>query len=344
MYFGARAVPQLASLGCALQTLDEATIGLNERLSALKHGHGETWQSTAYEILVAAALSRFGFTVEFLPTKQTKTPDLKAYLNPGEDVYVECKQKAAVTVYERNEAKWASGIFAALRSTLRAKSMSGIFELSLHLELKSIDQNTVFEACMSLLRRRSGTSWVYFPWGSARFTRLEKSASMTVTPLYSPHFLEAVFGWKPEMPISDGAIFQVDAPRSILSQRASNPCALYWSSVSPKARRNRNRAVAELFSDACNQMPDGSIGAVYISYNETKAPSLADERTNAVIEELHQWSHEARFLIPVTRVNRLYLAPIGHGGPDMIENSLDLRAEYATPDFCELFPCLVFTS
>jgi hypothetical protein len=99
------ALADLSRLAVSVRLLDQAgATGLDERLLRLQ-GDYDLFESTSFELNVAADFARNGHTVEFLPesTDGDRTPDLVV----DNAVEVECKKKFTRTQRDRrNEESW----------------------------------------------------------------------------------------------------------------------------------------------------------------------------------------------------------------------------------------------
>lgn len=85
------------------------------------------------------------------------------------------------------------------------------------------------------------------------------------------------------------------------------------------------------------------MGVIYLAYREGRRASVADAQTKACLEEWKDIAHRRSILVPAIIINRVYARALGHGNPDLIENAIVGRAEYAHPSFPDRIPWSVFT-
>lgn len=339
-FFGAMSVPQLTQLGLAFSRLRYFSGEVKERITDLLRPPPSDPDKTAYEFLVAGAFERQGRPVEFIPTGQNKTPDLR--IGEGEmSLFVECKRKAELSDYEAAEARTLLELFIKFRAETTARKISGIMDVSFRIPLDELPAGAAIISLRDALRTRGR---IYRPWGSVEFIRTEWEIPVTPTRLYSPIFLNQTFGWHCDIPSHDGLICQVNPVDCFNVAKATGGLALKWNSLSSVAIAKKSRAVLSLFGKAIKQFPDNSIGIPYIAYSETARAEVADRRTAALMSEFKHLDHRGGIVVPELRVSRLYATPIGHGSPDLIENTLKMKADYLPSNHPEVLPSNVFTN
>ena len=59
------------------------------------------------------------------------------------------------------------------------------------------------------------------------------------------------------------------------------------------------------------------MGTVYVAYSEGDRPSVADDRSAFMIEQLKAWDHRWEIRVPVAVLNRLVARPLAHGSHDV---------------------------
>ncbi len=338
-FFGATAIPQLTQLGLAFSRIERFAGEVSERIADLLRPPPTDPDKTIYEFLVAAAFERRNRPVEFVRTAQHKPPDLR--IGPqSESVFVECKRKAELSEYEASEARTLLELFRAVRAETVERGICGVVDLSFRDPIDEIAAAAVLTGLDGALRTKGR---IYRSWGSVEFTRSEWETTVPPTRLYSPIFLERVFGWSCDIPSHDGMICQVTPPESFHVERVTGGLAFKWNSLSPTAIAKKSRAVLSLFGKAIQQFPDRSIGIPYLAYSETARAEVANRRTVALKNEFLHLEHQRGIVVPEMRVSRLYAAPIGHGDPDLIENTLKMRADYAPANLPDVLPSSIFT-
>ena len=339
-YFGAMAVPQIAELGKVFSRLSMLKGDVPGRIAELLRVKGSDPDNTVYEFLVAGAFTKFGVPVEFVKTSTAKTPDLHV----GSDhsrLFIECKRRSGPFQYEREEAAKLQLVFETLRSDPEFNEVHGVYEIDFFVPVAVVDENELYRA---LRKGRALRSRAYHQWGSIEFLRFDSEIPVSLTRLYSPIFLSKVFGWSCDIPSHDGMVCQVASPSSFTVDRAHKPFAIKWNSLSNEAIEKKSRAVTSLLGDALKQFPKKCWGVPYICYPESSRIEIADKRTANIQREFKDIFHDASFRVPEIRVNRLYASPIGDGGPDLIENTLEIVADFVLPENRGVFPSSVFTN
>jgi hypothetical protein len=347
MFAGALLVPQLAALGLALPYL--STIGgeVGDRLSALVRNAGDSADATVYELLVAASCARAGRDVEFLtaakkPTGE-KTPDFRVHGYPF-PVVVECKRRKAMLNTDLAEAERMKQLLACLRSACQHRGLWGVFEFRFSVPPEEVPIQEVVEAALRQPYARDPLEYLEYGWGKLAFRGTSSRVFVPDTPLYSPLFLQSVFGWNTDLPPHDGIACQVRATDERVVSEAREPLAVFWSNDDPNVFRRRARTAASLFKSALDQVGAGEVGIVYICYQEGDREKVADARTQYMAERLHEWAHQWTIQVPISVLTRIVPRPLGDGTPDLIETGLQyVSGVYGDPAWFQDFPTTVFT-
>ena len=183
-----------------------------------------------------------------------------------------------------------------------------------------------------------------YQWGSVAYLEIPSSVDITFTRLYSPVFLEQVFGWVTDLPLHDGIICKVKAPTSFADDHADEPVALLWTNTSEQAIKKRSWSPLDLFGDAFSQIPPGEVGIVYTCHQEGTREFIADRRTRNFMNRVKEWTHSMAIRVPAAFLIRLYPRVLNHGNPDLIENGIRLMSgSYGDELFFRDFPTVVFT-
>jgi hypothetical protein len=153
--------------------------------------------------------------------------------------------------------------------------------------------------------------------------------------------LQSTFGWSEETLKWDGLVCEVADPHGLVISKAIRPTCMKWRSAAPSAAAKRARGITSLYGDAVKQIPPGETGIIYIAYPEFARAEVADARTRNILDS--DWHHSALVRVPLTFVTRLYPRPLGHGLPDLIENTIRLLASWAPLEMVKEFPSRVFT-
>jgi hypothetical protein len=272
-----------------------------------------------------------------------KVPDLRVHDYPF-PVVVECKRRAVVTSADLEEEGRMRVLYAELRTECQRRGHYGLFELRLTVEPKAIPIAEILAAAMQQRLARDPASYTTYPWGEVAFRERYSVLDGPPTPLYSPLFLEAVFGWNTDLPPHDGLICQVERPDDLIIDRVRAPVGLAWTNNSPAVFKRRARTVSGLFSSALDQIPPGEMGVIYICYQEGDREDVADDRIRFLREQMAGWSHSAKIRAPLIVLSRIVPRPLEHGRPDLIETAMPFVSELTGGSvWVQDFPTRLFT-
>ena len=338
-------VPEVAALGNSLSEIRALGPEAKRKLAALPRMTDEEVSATTYELLVGAACVRKGRSISMVPEDRSrKVPDFKLFdLGPFTGA-IECKRRLGLTVYELTEARHVETLYASVRTHLRSRGVHGLLEACFTVPLDTIDVAEFSEAVLANVDDRADKLGpIQTRWGSLAFRQRPHLRTVQETRLYSPDYLEEAFDWNPMQDQWDGLLCEVDPLPSIRVELIARPLCLKWRSEAEGAITKKARGVTSLWANAARQIPDGDIGFIYVAYPEGARPTLADARTQHILnagryEYFHRWSVR----IPATVVTRLYPRALGVGNPDLIENAL-AGATNGEEFWFEQLPTRVFT-
>lgn len=338
---GSLSLPELARLGFLLPAL-AGIPRYEERLEFLYKGPSQSYHSTMHELLVAGSCARYGVDLEFLSTTSEKTPDLRIR-DFGVPTVVECKRKQFLSNYELEEEKSVRRVFSKIRSECLGNGIYGIFDVNFTVEVAQVNPQDVADAA-----RRSAASAEVFTaqaWGRIAFRELPKRIEMPKTILYTPEYLQWIFGWNWDVPTHDGLVCAVSPPRTIEVDVAECPIGLKWRSQSESAKRRKARPLSDLLKKAFDQVPTAEMGFIYLCYREGTRPEIADERTNFILDQFRDWKYKGAVkVIPVIYLQRLYPRIMPGGGPDLIENTVRLADGAKDRSLADLLPSVTFST
>ena len=228
----------------------------DERVRQLWDGPSDQVDSTIFELLTAAGCVQKGRAVDFLPTTQEKSPDLRCH-DPF-PIVIECKRQASISEYEVAEEAIMRSLFLKLREAARRKGLNGTFRLTLSVEASQVDLNEVVDRLVSQRLAPRPERELSYRWGSTSFTHLPSSMELPDwTRIYSPNMLEYLFDWTSDLPDWDGICCSVSTAGEPIVGKIRQPVALVWKNVSPKAFSKRTWAPTNLFGQASLQVPAG---------------------------------------------------------------------------------------
>ena len=323
IYMAARAVPQICGLGIALEALKDVK-GADLKLRELcKAPSGET-DSRILELLVAAAFARMGHDVGFIETSAGKTPDLRLYGKPI-PMMVECKRRQALNAYEQREFSIIREVFSILCAEQEELGLVGEISLDFEKELVNLPADIIIQSIRDMTRTLSPYATEETEWGSIRLKPTTVSTDFEPTRLYSPDFLQWVFGVDLEMDDFDGICAIAKNGQTPVVDRAELPLLMKWTSNSEAAIERKLQTVRSLWIEAVDQIPTGETGLIYLAYEEGHRPVLADARTDALRDLVKDIYFKRRGIVmPMTVVSRLLPNVVSEGRPDFIESTIPL--------------------
>ena len=338
---GGLLLPELARLGNLLPAL-AGVPGRKERLKFLYEGTSESYHSTIHELLVAGSCASNGVDLEFLPPSSEKTPDIRLR-NSVVPTVVECKRKQFLSKYELEEETLVRKVFSVIRDECMRKGAHGVFDMRFTVELHQVSLQEVADAARHSFA--SPELFIEHDWGTLAFQELPQHISIPRTFLYTPEYLQCVFGWNWDIPTHDGLMCVANPPRTIEVDSSEFPIGLKWRSESERAKRNKARPVSDLLKKAFDQIPTADRGFIYLCYREGARPEVADERTKYILSNFRDWTYKGRFkAIPVVYLQRLYARIKPGGGPDLVENTVRLVNNSADPSLADFLPSLTFAT
>jgi hypothetical protein len=336
-------VSEVAILGNSLRHIEKLGDEAQRKLARLHLMNDDEVSSTVYELLVGAACVREGLDVTMLPPmKSGKSPDFRVTGLGGPDGAIECKRRLGLTHYEMDEARHVEALYFF--------SLPRLEELGIHCSITAIFRTpvtsvdpTVFSAdLMRVVAHDRDFPIRETSWGAIGATRLPYTGHLAMTRVYSPQYLQEVFGWDTLQSEWDGLLCQVEPPQRNLATSFKNPICLKWRSESREALTKKARGITSLWADAAKQIPAGDVGFVYVAYPEGARETNADARTRNILESAETWWHRWSVRIPLVVIARLYARPLGDGLPDFIESVLPATA--GGEEFrLARFPTRVFT-
>jgi len=337
-------VPEAAMLGSSVREIDALGPEAQRKFAALPSMTDSDVTATVYELLVGSACLRRGLDVEMVAEDRAqKVPDYRITGLGAIPGAIECKRRLGLTQYELSEAAHVAALYESVRWLLWERRAHCSIEVSFHLPVRLVCDDDFAADVRTALGRGEGHEAGATRWGTLAVRPLPYSGDVPLTRLYSPDFLQRVFGWDPMQVEWDGLLCQVRPPATISVESFRMPVCMKWKSESEEALTKRARGITSLWSDAVKQIPDGEIGFVYVGYPEGARPSVADARTQHILASMGKFWHRWSVRVPATVINRLYPRAVGGGCPDLIESAIGGAGE-GQEFWLTKLPWLVFTN
>jgi hypothetical protein len=315
-------VPEAAMLGAQLEAIPELGPAAVKKLHRLYEDTDVA--SSMYELLVGAACVRKGTRLEMLiPAGSGKSPDFRVHWK-GPPTVIECKRKADLSAYARGEAQHMFRLFDEGRQLLEEFGAFVSLEIDLVAEAQSVTPDDFKNVVRKLLVPGPRSQTAVEPWGTIRCRPLPTSEEMALTRLFSPNFLERVYGWRSDPPQWDGMICCTEQPSTSLVVGHAASRSLKWRTHSNAATVKKARGINDLLGRAFAQVPDGEMGILYVSYVESGREATADARTEHILKLRESWTHRWGIKVPLVRINRIYPRSLGDGQPDLLDSVISL--------------------
>jgi hypothetical protein len=336
-------VTEIAMLGNHLDDLRFLGKHAATKVSMLQSMIDDEVSATVYELLVGAACVRSGLDLEMLiPELNARTPDFRVH-SLSVPAVIECKRRLGPSQYEVREANHIEMLYhSVVRPLTNERHLHVSIEIVFTDEVESVGPEPFAAALQSLLRASDMSGECEVNWGKLSYETLPYYDDVVRTRLYSPDFMEGVFGWSTCQRRWDGIICEVEPPNRIIVSKYREPRCLKWMSRSPTAVLKKSRGITSLWAKAIRQIPAGEMGFVYLAYPEGGGTEIADARSSHIIDTCKEWRHRWTITVPLTMVNRLYMRTFGPGSPDLIESTL-VFVEGNSHHFLKDFPTCVFT-
>jgi hypothetical protein len=334
---------EVAQLGLSLNEVRCLGSEAERKLNSLSTMPDDLVASTIYELLVGAAAIRKGLSIEMVQEDRSqKVPDFKITSLGTFRGAIECKRRLGISSYELKEANYINQLFCLLLPSIQQAGIHGSFEVTFDVPVLEVSPTEFADAVLSATKIRLDSSIARRSWGKIGFVPLPHRRTIHDTILYSPDYLNQVFGWDPLQNDWDGLLCQVQAPSQLEVSIFTMPICLKWASQSKPALEKKQRGIKSLWADAIKQIPDGDIGFVYVAYPEGSRPTIADGRTRYIRDTMAEVWHRWTVRVPVTIINRLYPRPVGTGAPDLIESTLH-GVQPGEEHWLSNLPSLIFT-
>jgi hypothetical protein len=184
-----------------------------------------------------------------------------------------------------------------------------------------------------------------FAWGFADWHHLAPETELPMRlkvfcPLYLsniiPDYVDIDSGW-------DGLIVLVKDQFGPFADEVKMPLFLRWRLEHPADEASLARNVVRHLAEAIQQIPVGEAGILYIGFLDSLRPSIADRRTETIVDAIPEFGYAKRGVIaPMAQINRLYPHVMDHGMPDLIESAIPATQDRERA-LHRYFPTLVFT-
>ena len=130
---------------------------------------------------------------------------------------------------------------------------------------------------------------------------------------------------------------------SVRVGRAELPFCLKWRINAQESIERKARNVVSALAEAISQVPVGEGSFVYISYDDSRRPTIANRRTEKIIEVAKTFQVRKRGTRPplMIVINRIYPSALEEGRPDLVESAIPMSLD-EDPYWPKLMPTRIF--
>lgn len=290
---GARVVPFVARLGLELDNLAKVD-GVDLRLASLLEDPGGDPDGTLFELLVAAAYVRNGWTrVELLKeSKSSKTPDLRVS-SGAQDVFVECKRFRASSTYSLAERDAFWRMWSAIGRAVVEQELSLAIEITFHEELEGLDDDVLWATIGPQLEPGSRsaqtveTDVLTAIVRPARLAEVQRALDDSMLRWPSSQVFELLMGnFEPfhSYALTGRVLPSSEYPFFVESVSAAT--CVRWACDNPGAIRRKARHIRRMLAEATKQLPPGVPGVVHIGLEALDGDLVERHRFSRIKEEL----------------------------------------------------------
>lgn len=267
-----RIIPVVQRLG---SHLDKIVLipGARERMHRSLVGTGVDIDSVLFELTVASAYSRRGFTdIEFLPESPSiKTPDLKMLRN-GREFFVECKRKRKMTEYARKERERWWQLSAKVRKELIDNRMPALVDIVFHVPLLECSDDILDRKVLPLLKVAMHGKIVEdgeltVSLRQARLDDLKETLRTSLVRIDGTLLYEKLYGTFERWRGYTGAgIFRPSGSKPRYITDVSFAAGCIWSCDAPDAMRAKAQHFRRDLAEAVYQLPSAKPSAVHLGF------------------------------------------------------------------------------
>lgn len=291
-----RVVPYLTRIGKELPLLLKVR-GAEERAARIMNGDRRSPDSGIYELLVALAYQRHGWTrVEFVSETpgQGRTHDLNMFRS-GSRLAIECKRLAPST-YAAKEKLRGTKLAAPIHALCLEANESVVVEVRYKVELDLVPDDYLVEHVSRAIERRSSIPWEDetatgyvrpVNWALAR-----KVLARDYVYFVSSRMIELLVGYYVhEADHSMAAKWRPAPNKPAYADAVYHASVVSWVSGSKAALFQKSRHFRRVLANAEDQLPSDRTGIIHIGI-ESRGGLLVDS-TRHLLNKL-----QARFFAP----------------------------------------------
>lgn len=301
-----RILPYLHMVGMNIDLL-KTIEGIDKKIDTLLRAASNA-DSTLFELLIALLWKRNGWdSVEFIPAKQTKQPDIRAH-NAQEEWFIEAKRLSTSSEYSLKEReKWLT-IWKRVQPALvklRTRNLSVCLDIVFHVELHSLDDDFAIRELGDKLNFVVGPcNLIDNEFWTVTVRKIDmrsvhahlarnyvKAASTTIRQLLTGDCRKTC-GFNYLMGgtathLHEGSVLNkyIDTMEWV--------AAAVWDCDSQAALKKKAKGITDRLSKAIEQLPDHKFGAIHIGIESLDGDIVESYRLEKIRETIKQFRHAA---------------------------------------------------
>ncbi len=296
LIFGCHVVPILAAIGRNLDLL-KSVAGFTERCRRIVLGERSQPNGGLFEILVAAAYTRQGWTVAFQPEQpgRVKTHDLN--ISKGKNKYaVECKRMEGGEYVEQERARMRV-LWRQPCMFLVGQEISALLDVRFKVELKNVPDSYLLKKAQDFVYYRNER----FAWDDGVsvgcLSRLDLQPIQTVLATdYIPHpssrFNELLTGSYRRYDSGIMVMRLKFGPSPHLVDQLDLAVAARYESLSEAAIDRKARDILAKLSEANAQLPEDLPGIVHIGFEALSGDEVEQRRYEKILQRIRGFDRQ----------------------------------------------------
>lgn len=298
-----RVVPFMAALGRNASTLSSIS-GVDDRVERLLSidNREHDVDAVLFELLVAAAYARQGWSVRFIPeTPKKKTPDM-AVSRAGEERWVECKRMAARSEAARAESSEWRRLWAPLSSALRSRKLAVVLNLHLHRPMERYSDTYLVDRLLGKIPFMPGPGTLIdddelcVHVAPVEWARVRRELDAAWAKKDSPREVELVTGrYEPRREVElliDGATVSKGDPTRGPSDYWTSidfACGAFWSCDAEESMARRARDIRSKLAKAVTQVQGDVPSSIHVGLETHERESIEDARLQRVMKTVSEF-------------------------------------------------------
>ncbi len=289
---GCRVIPVFKSIGKDIATAREI-VNVEDKIRACAATAPNSIDGVLFEMLVAIAYGKEGWKTTLLPesSNATRSPDIKA--EKEDTLFVECKKKATLSDYSKEEREHWLLLVEPLADYLHNKKASLCLDVVFHKEVKAFPTDYFVKRVIPLLPFVAiegvllDDDEITLAVKKPTIDRARRHFEHNSVRMGSPLLFDLLFGHdEPERGIHICGEFKPDSRSAKLVSDVRWASAIVWSCDAPQALEKKTQSIKRQVAEAIKQIPEGKPGSLHIGFELYDGESIGKDRMEKVVSDL----------------------------------------------------------